>query len=149
MIVRIFVTINVYIYADIPIELQPKLEKKYAFEYYYSNLTQCDIMVAYDNGSITIKHSDTEMSCDEQEFDYVFVTVIEDIAVRKSNNPVYHGSAVVYNNAHTLSFVGNSGSGKTTIVDILEKYSSNVFQMICFLLMVHVCIRIIYQRKPE
>lgn len=127
MTIKIYVTRNVSVFADIPKELLTKLEKVYVFDIDFSVLSLCDVFVAYDkgdDGSIIINYSDVEMSCDEHEFDFVFVTVIEEIAVKKSNNYIYHGSAVIYDNAYTVSFVGSSGSGKTTIVDNLEYYNS-------------------------
>lgn len=137
MTVRIYVTCNVSIVVNISNELKPNLERAYFFDIERSGLSPCDAFVVYKKSEIIINYSDKKILCNEQEFDFIFATTIEDITVIKSNNCIFHGSAVVYDNIYAIAFMGASGSGKTTIVNNLEAYSSNFKRISDDLLLIH------------
>lgn len=124
MIIKICITEYMYIVANVIKELMSCIESVYIIEQEPDYVSSYDIIATYKMGEILIKYLNKEVYCNEQNFDFCFVTAIEDIAVTKSNDFIYHGSAITYDNKFTLAFVGSSRSGKTTIVENLESYSS-------------------------
>lgn len=122
--IQIKVINSLNINVSIPISLLNEIHEIF---YYIANgkVDDYDIFINIENGKIILATSSLALSCNKKEWLFRFLTLLEDISLKKYNKCVFHGSAVSNEKGDTVAFIGTSGAGKTTIATNLINRNLN------------------------
>lgn len=98
--------------------LPQKLLCEIADAFYYEEIfgvRHCDIKISINSQEILIKTTKETIRCTQQNWLFLLITTIEDIVIEKYGKCIFHGSAIAKKGRGVIAFIGESGSGKTTI----------------------------------